>query len=82
MEAQHGKLDLMQYVTKMDDYEEDQHDEFEAQAYNQLLAYIFVQGADPKRSGDLLKELSNDFALGADKYPKDVATAASAVQTR
>ena len=79
MEAQHGKLDLMQYVTKMDDYEEDQHDEFEAQAYNQLLAYIFVQGADPKRSGDLLKELSNDFALGADKYPKDVATAASAV---
>ena len=56
MEAQHGKLDLMQYVTKMDDYEEDQHDEFEAQAYNQLLAYIFVQGADPKRSGDLLKE--------------------------
>ena len=79
MESQHGPLDLNPYTTRMEGYNEDEHNEFTDIAYNQLLAYIFIQGADPKRSGNMLKELSNDFALGANKYPKDVAAATSAI---
>ncbi len=79
MEAQHGKLDLTHYVTQMEGYNEDQHDLFENRAYEELMAYTFIRGVDQKRSGGILKELSNDFALGADKYPKTIAAAASAI---
>ncbi len=79
METQHGKLELLSYITKLDEYNENRHDELADTAYNKLMAYIFIAGTDPKKSGNLLKELSNDFALGSDKYPKTVATAASAV---
>ena len=80
MEAQHGKLDLAVYVIKQEDYDEDQHDQLTEEAYDEFLAYSFMTGADPKRSGDLMKELSNDYALGSDRYPEDIGTAASALQ--
>ena len=49
--------------------------------YNQLLAYLFIKGVDPKTSGDLHIVLANSFALGTNLYPQDLASAASAVST-
>jgi len=79
MEAQNGPILMQQYITKMPGYEEERAEEFCQEAYNQLLAYTFIQGADPKRSGDLVKDLSNQFALGTDNYPKTLASAVNTV---
>ena len=79
MEAQHGTLDLSVYVARLPEYNEDTHDDLTKQAYNKLLAYLFIKGADPKRSGDMLTSLANDYALGADLYPEDLETATSAL---
>ena len=42
---------------------------------NRMLAYLFMDGADKKIFSYLLKNMSNDHALGTKKYPEDVETA-------
>jgi len=80
MEAQHGKLDLSVYVRNLESYEEDRLEAMKELAYKEFLAYAFLARADLKNSGDLMKDLSNDYALGSDRYPETVASAASALQ--
>ena len=48
MEVQHGTLDLSVYVSRMPGYDEDSHDTKTKEAYNKLMAYLFIKGADPK----------------------------------
>ena len=40
-----------------------------------MLAYLFMDGANKKIFGYLLKNMSNNHALGTKKYPEDVETA-------
>ena len=79
MEAQHGKLTLEQYVKKMPDYDVEENEEYTEKAYKSLMAYTFIMGADPKKSGKLAEDLANNFALGDDKYPKDLSSATDAL---
>lgn len=46
--SQFGEIKLEKYVPTMKFYDEDRHEEFEQQATDQLLAYTFLQGVDPK----------------------------------
>ena len=79
MEIQHGTLDMSVYVSRMPEYNEDSHEELTKEAYNKLMAYLLIKGADPKRSGDMLINLANDFALGANLYPENLEAASSAL---
>ena len=40
-----------------------------------MLAHLFMDGANKKTFGCLLKNMSDDHALGTEKHPKDVETA-------
>ena len=81
METQHGKLTLEKFVENHPNLNTSgsNKDDLTEKSYNQLIAYIFISGADSKKSGDLVKNLSNDYALGNDKYPKDLAAAMNSV---
>ena len=40
---------------------------------NWMLAHLFMDGADKKMSGCLLKNMSKDHGLGTEKCPADVS---------
>jgi len=44
-------------------------------ARDQTLAIALVRGADPRRYGTLITELSNQYAMGMDNYPTDLTAA-------
>ena len=78
METQHGKLNMSKYIKTLEDYDEDDNDICQQQseeAYDRFIAFAFIKGADPNRSGKLDEDLSNQFALGQDMYPTDLANA-------
>ena len=85
VEAQHGKLPLDKYVEQMADYGEENNfdnelwEENTDQAYDSFIAHTFMVGADSKKSGKMLEDLANNFALGDDKYPKTLAGATDAI---
>ena len=47
----------------------------EDHAFDQVMAYAYLRGADKMRSGKLIEDLANKYTLGDDKYPKSVAAA-------
>jgi hypothetical protein len=52
-------------------------EERKALARDRTLAIMFIRRADPTRYGTLIAELSNQYAMGKDEYPKDVSSAYS-----
>ena len=42
---------------------------------NWMLAHLFMDGANKKTFGNLLKNMNNDHPLGTKEHPKDVETA-------
>jgi Zinc knuckle len=49
-------------------------EERKALARDRTLAMMFIRRADPTRYGTLIAELSNQYAMGKDEYPKDVSS--------
>jgi len=49
-------------------------------AYNQLVAYSFIIGANAKRAGQLSRDLANHYALGDNKHPHHLVSATETVQ--
>ena len=83
LESQAGIMNLDKYVQGMETYNDQMTDEEKEkcrkQASEHLSSYAYMQGADPKRSGKLTEDLANSFALGEDRYPKDMGAAAAAI---
>jgi Zinc knuckle len=55
-------------------------DERKEMSRERTLATAFIQGADPTRYGALITGLSNDYAMGTDKYPTTVTAAFSMLE--
>ena len=49
--------------------------------HKETLAMLMIRGADATRYGTLIVELSNQFAMGKDDYPKTMTDAASLLTT-
>ena len=82
MEIHHGKLQFSKFVATMQGANSNLDAvKLQATTYNQLIAYLFIQGVKSKKSGDLSMVLANSFALGTNQYPQDLPSAASAVAT-
>jgi hypothetical protein len=57
-----------------------------SEAYNRLLAYLYVENSSSRKSGEVLKALDNDYAAapkgkGDQTFPKDITEAVTRVTT-
>jgi Zinc knuckle len=77
MEAQQGKLALTEYVKKMKGYVASDHAQFETEAYDSFIALCYLDGCN--RAPQLMKDLSNAYAMGRDEYPVNLNDAISMV---
>lgn len=55
----------------------DNHPECYDNAYNRLIAQLFLENADQSKYGSILRNLSSQFSLKQDQYPKNITHAVS-----
>ena len=79
MEIHHGPLTFKAHILNDPALKPDKSNRAELKkvAYDKYVAYMFIQGLDPKRHRNLATELDNQHALGDDKFPKDLSAAVS-----
>ena len=73
-----GPLEIPKYVKTMDGYDEaspNKRMELAKQASEQLFTYIYLENADQKKYGTVLKNLNSQKSLGNDQYPKKLIEA-------
>ena len=73
-----GPLQLPKYVKTMDGYDEtspSKKRELANQASEQLFTYIYLENADQKKYGTVLKSLNSQKSLGNDQHPKKLIEA-------
>ena len=67
-----GLLDA--FVERSEEYiaenDVDKKKELKKDAWNRLMAYLFLKGADSSKYGSLTKKFTTDFSGGVDTYPK------------
>lgn len=74
METIHGKLPLTKYVNTMIG-SKDEKRVYREEAYDKFIAYAYLQAADKNKVGKLDEDLANNYAMGQDEYPIDLAKA-------
>ena len=83
METQHGELSLSAHLANRSDYKSARSDADRAsihkEHYNCFKAFGYLKAVDQKKSGKLVEDLGNQFALGTDQFPKTVVKATEAV---
>ena len=82
MESQHRKLLMMKFIELDEDYQtldDDEKNELHEEVYNRFITYMLIQGTNHNRTGKLDKDLANQYALGEDKYPDNMAEATSMI---
>src|SRR5210317_1239889 len=57
------------YVNETDD---DEKKTMKTEAYEKWMAYLLIKGSDPTKYGMLQKNLTSQFSLGNDQYPKTI----------
>ena len=78
VERSYGKIVPTKLVgeSPYDYYDEEESNDAEVEEQRgRMLAYIFMNGGDRKIFSFLMRNLSNDYALGNDKYPENVEDA-------
>jgi hypothetical protein len=71
-----GPIVLTKHVNmKIESGEETDQEKMQRQAYQQLLAYMYMRNADRNKYGILFNGLSSQFSLGQDQYPKTILDA-------
>ncbi|MGL5936506.1 MAG: hypothetical protein ACRCZI_12910, partial [Cetobacterium sp.] len=72
-----GLLDA--FVERTEEYKDEQDADvkktMKKDAWNRLMAYLFLKGADSSKYGSLTKKYVTDFSGGEDTYPKTLQTA-------
>ena len=82
METQHGKLKMEKYVSRLPGYafmSTIQQENAADEQYNKLMAFAYLKSLDQKRCGKLVEDLSNQYALGDEKFPTTIAKATETV---
>jgi hypothetical protein len=70
-----GPIILTKIVKATSGYEEadaEKREKMQEQAYNQLLAFMYLDNADKTKYGSILTGLNTQQSLGNDQYPKSV----------
>ena len=85
MESVHGPLHMIKYMESRSDYQAIPSTDIEQRGnliehhYNKFLSYIYLRALDQKKSGKLVEDLGNQFALGDNKFPTSVSHATEMV---
>ncbi|MGL5934236.1 MAG: hypothetical protein ACRCZI_01285, partial [Cetobacterium sp.] len=61
-----------EYIAEQDD---DKKKELKKDAWNRLMAYLFLKGANSSKYGSLTRKFTTDFSGGVDTYPKTLQKA-------
>ena len=75
VERPFGPISPTVLAMKEEGYTERKKDEMTAQAKNKMLAYMFMSAANRSKFGFMMRDLCNDFALKASKFPETVEDA-------
>jgi hypothetical protein len=73
-----GPIELTKYVSKMKEFNPRDQDSFEKcklKAFEQLMAYSYMEGADRSKYGSLLAGLQTQYSLGNNQYPQTITDA-------
>lgn len=70
-----GPLMLTNIAEQSVGYTVGEREKFLKQASDSFLAFVFINGANKKKYGKLIDDLSNAYTLGDNKYPANVAKA-------
>ena len=83
METQHGVLSLSAYLANRSDYKaattSTDKKAIHKREYDGFKAFVYLKAVDQRKSGKLVEDLGNQFALGNDQFPKTVVKATEAV---
>ena len=83
METQHGTLAMKAYLETREDYKNATDpaakDAIVNSEYNKLKAFMYLKALDTKKSGKLVEDLGNQFALGNNQFPTSVTKATETV---
>ncbi len=75
-ESHIGKDILDTFVTHTKEYKEStttlEKEALKAGAFSKWMGYIFIHNSDPKRYGSLVTNLSSQFSMEVNQYPKTV----------
>ena len=82
LRAQSGPIIMREHMVCLTEFRAatpKQQDTMMVKEHVKLMAFAFLLGTDHNRSRKLVEDLSNQFTIGEDKYPKDVAHAVNMV---
>ena len=82
LKAQSGPIIMREHMVRIPEFRNasaSRQDEMMTEEHEKLMAYTFLLGADRNRSGKLVEDLSNNFTMGDNKYPKDLTQAINLV---
>ena len=66
---------MKKFVLMLIEKDQESEEKLQQQAYNKLLAYLFLNRADKARLGKLIEDLANQYAIGYNNYSSDMAAA-------
>jgi hypothetical protein len=75
-----GPIELTKFMSKMEEFipkDDESIEKCKAKAFEQFLAYTYMEGADKSKYGSLLSGLQTQYLLGNDQYPRTVSDANS-----
>ena len=73
-----GPIESTKYIGKMKEYNPMDHDSFEKckwKAYQQFIAFLYMENADKLKYGSLLTGLQRQISLGNNQYPQSITEA-------
>jgi hypothetical protein len=75
-----GTIELTKFISKMKEYNPKNQESMESckiKAYDHLMAYSYMEGADKSKYGSLLSGLQTQYLLGNNQYPQMITDANS-----
>ena len=82
MKAQSGPIIMKEHMMRLPEFQQadaDRQNEMMLEEHDKLMAFTFLLGADRNQSGKLVKDLNNNYAMGENKYPRDLTMAVNMV---
>ena len=73
-----GPVTISKFIKSMQGYDPNDVDiveEMTKKAHEQLFSYVYLENADPKKYGSIMKNLNSQKSLGNDQYPKTLIEA-------
>ena len=72
-----GPIMLTKYVESMESSSSKPEKAKQKEAFEQLMAFLYIENSDKAKYGSLISGLSSQYSLGQDQYPKTITDASN-----